>query len=298
MVLWRTIQYAYPTNLNVSPLAVIPQVGRRGRLLLDLSFPSEAAQPASKQGRQNWAVPPPLAPSVNSTTIQQLPDYQVKEFGRVLPQLLIFLYCIPCKEAIMFAKINLFDGFWHMLVRQSDKWNFANVLPGAAADPLRLIIPHALQMGWTESPGYYCATTKTGRDIMQALIDGGAWLPSHVFDLYMSPAVVHRQSSPMTDRPWQMLAVYVDNYILAAIKSPDGSALQCTGRAALHTILGLFPPQDCSGHVNGKDPISLKKLEAGNACWAQSKESLILYLMASRVRCTSPNTKPLASPML
>ncbi len=31
MVLWRTIQHAYPTNLKVSPLAVIPQVGRRGR---------------------------------------------------------------------------------------------------------------------------------------------------------------------------------------------------------------------------------------------------------------------------
>ncbi len=175
----------------------------------------------------------------------------------------------------MFAKINLSDGFWHMLVRESDKWNFANVLPGAAADPLRLIIPHALQMGWTESPGYFCATTKTGRDIMQALIGGGAWLPSHVFDSYMSPdAVVHRHSSPMTDRPWQMLSVYVDDYILAAVESPDGSALQCTGRAALHTILGLFPPQDRSGHVNGKDPISLKKLEAGDARWAQSKESL------------------------
>jgi hypothetical protein len=43
MVLRRAIQHAYPTNLKVSPLAVIPQVGRRGRLLLDLLFPSQAA---------------------------------------------------------------------------------------------------------------------------------------------------------------------------------------------------------------------------------------------------------------
>jgi hypothetical protein len=35
-------------NLKVSPLAV----GRRGRLLLDLSFPSQTARPASKWGRQ------------------------------------------------------------------------------------------------------------------------------------------------------------------------------------------------------------------------------------------------------
>jgi hypothetical protein len=112
----------------------------------------------------------------------------------------------------MFAKIDLSDGFWRMLVRESDKWNFAYVLPGAAGDTLRLIIPHALQMGWMESPGYFCATTETGRDIMQALIDGGTWLPPHVFDSYMSPeVVVRRQSSPSMDKPWQMSAVYVDD---------------------------------------------------------------------------------------
>ena len=66
----------------------------------------------------------------------------------------------------MLAKIDLSDGFWRMLVRESDKWNFAYVIPGAADEPVRLVIPHALQMGWTESPGYFCAATKTGRDIM------------------------------------------------------------------------------------------------------------------------------------
>ncbi len=94
------------------------------------------------------------------------------------------------------------------------------------------IIPHALQMGWMESPGYFCATTETGRDIMQAHIDGGTWLPPHVFDSFTSiDVVVRRQSSPSVDRLWQMLAVYVDDYILAAVKSPDGSALLRTGRA-------------------------------------------------------------------
>ena len=71
-----------------------------------------------------------------------------------------------------------------------------------------------------------------------------------------------------------MSAVYVDDYILAAIKNPEGSALKRTGRAVLHTIHGLFPPPDRSGHVDGKDPISIKKLESGDARWAQSKELL------------------------
>ena len=174
----------------------------------------------------------------------------------------------------MFAKIDLSDSFWCVLVRESDKWNFSNLLSDASGDSVRLI-PHALQMGWTESPGYFCAATKTGRDIMQALINGGTWLPPHVFDSYMHPdEVVRRQSSTVAYRPWQMSAVYVDNYILAAVKSPDGSALQCTGRAALHNIHGLFPPQDRSGHVGGKDPISLKKFETGDARLAQSKALL------------------------
>ncbi len=102
----------------------------------------------------------------------------------------------------MIAKIDLSDGFWRMLVRELDKWTFANVLPGAAGDPLRVIIPHALKMGWMESPGYFCAAIDTGRDIMQTLIDGGIGLPPHAFDSFMSPEVVVRhQSSPVADRP-------------------------------------------------------------------------------------------------
>jgi hypothetical protein len=45
-------------------------------------------------------------------------------------------------------------------------------------------------MGWTESPGYFCAATETGRNIMQALIDGGTEVPPHIFELYMSPEAV------------------------------------------------------------------------------------------------------------
>ncbi len=99
----------------------------------------------------------------------------------------------------MFAKIDLSDGFWRMLVQECDKWNFAYFIPGAVEESLRLIIPHALQMGWTESPGYFCAATESGRDIMQALIDGGTWLPPHVFDSYMAPT----QLSAARVLPWR-----------------------------------------------------------------------------------------------
>ena len=118
-------------------------------------------------------------------------------------------------------------------------------------------------MGWTESPGYFCATTEAGRDILHALIDAKVQLPPHQFDYFMTPAApIRRQTSARSTRPWQMSAVYVDNYILAAVESPDGSTLNRVGRAALYTIHGLFPPQAQSGHVGGKDPISLKKIRS------------------------------------
>ena len=175
----------------------------------------------------------------------------------------------------MFAKIDLSDGFWRMLVDEDSKWNFAYALPGSTAEPPRLVIPHALQMGWTESPGYFCATTETGRDIMQALIDGGTICPPHVMDAFMAPSEpARRQTSPPAPHQWQMSAVYVDDYILAAVEDRAGTLLQRAGRAALHTIHGLFPPPDITGHSGGKDPISTKKLEAGDAQWAPTKELL------------------------
>ena len=82
-------------------------------------------------------------------------------------------------------------------------------------------------MAWTESPGYFWAATETGRDIMQTLIDGAPGYP-HMFP----KAVVRRQSSPVADRPWQISAVYVNNYILAAVESPDGSAQTTPAMAA------------------------------------------------------------------
>lgn len=277
--LWPDLQALNCHQLKVSPLAVIPQVGRRGRLLLDLSF---AVQPhrtqVSKRARraQHSVVSPPrLAPSVNETTTKLSPVYPVKEVGRVLSRLLHFVATVPPEEIIMFSKLDLSDGFWRMLVAEEDKWNFAYALPGTGKSPARIVIPHALQMGWTESPGYFCATTETGRDILQALIDAGTICPPHTLELFLEPTEpARRQTSPVLPRKWQMSAVYVDDYILAAVEDHTGTLLQRAGRAALHTIHGLFPPPERSGHLNGKDPISLKKLEAGDAQWAPTKELL------------------------
>eukprot|EP00978_Attheya_sp_CCMP212_P045423 scaffold345841_cov51-Attheya_sp.AAC.1 len=49
IVLWDDIKHKPPAKLKVSPLAVIPQTNRRGRLILDLSFPVHRTSNSSKR---------------------------------------------------------------------------------------------------------------------------------------------------------------------------------------------------------------------------------------------------------
>jgi hypothetical protein len=57
IMLWSDVQALQPEHLKVSPLAVIPQVGRRGRLPLDLSFAVQA--PAARVKRAQVGPPNP-----------------------------------------------------------------------------------------------------------------------------------------------------------------------------------------------------------------------------------------------
>ena len=61
-----------------------------------------------------------------------------------------------------FSKIDLNDGYWRIVVNEADTWNFAYVLlPLKPGDDIELVIPDALQMGWSESPPFFCAATET-----------------------------------------------------------------------------------------------------------------------------------------
>jgi hypothetical protein len=173
----------------------------------------------------------------------------------------------------MLAKIDLSDGFWRMLVQEDQKWNFAYVMPDPPGHPIRIVVPSALQMGWTESPPYFCAATETGRDIIQGLVDEKTPLPPHCLEKYMKPAKgAKRAQAGLPDRSG--IYVYVDDYIAAAVENAAGTLLGRVARSALHGIHSIFPPPDVTGHEGGKDPISFKKLLKGDAQWNHEKEIL------------------------
>jgi len=50
---------------------------------------------------------------------------------------------------VIFAKWDIKDGFWHLVVSEEDSWHFCYVLPCINdTDPIEIIWPTCLQMGW------------------------------------------------------------------------------------------------------------------------------------------------------
>jgi hypothetical protein len=46
-----------------------------------------------------------------------------------------------------------------------EEWNFAYVLPQKKGAPVKLVVLSLLQMGWVESPRFFCAASETAQDI-------------------------------------------------------------------------------------------------------------------------------------
>ncbi len=107
VISWEDLTKLRPKNLKISPVACIPQTGRRGRIILNLSFP--VFQEADGVGTATQA-------SVNDTTVLQAPSGPVKEIGKVLPRLLQYMRDTPAGLHILFSKLDISDGFWQLIV--------------------------------------------------------------------------------------------------------------------------------------------------------------------------------------
>ena len=71
-----------------------------------------------------------------------------------------------------------------MVVSTEDAWNFCYIIPNedpdASLDDTRIVVPNALQMGWCESPPFFCTASETARDVIASLLDTD--LPPHIFE--------------------------------------------------------------------------------------------------------------------
>jgi hypothetical protein len=193
-------------------------------MILDLSFAVRRGQRSPRGRKRNAADEVILQPFVNDTTVCLAPEGPVKELGNVLPRILDFMSMVPADEHIHFAKIDLADGYWRMIVDPDERWNFVYVMPSLPGQPVRLVIPSALQMGWNESPAYFCATTETARNVAQSWIDDDVPLPVHPMEPLTKPTMPARRQTSKGPRH-QMSAVYVDDFLGACVEDSSGKLL-------------------------------------------------------------------------
>jgi hypothetical protein len=109
------------------------------------------------------------------------------ELGNIIPHIIwTMALSKDTNTPFMFSKVDLKDGYWRMVDNEVDAWNFAYVLPGAGPhEPIQLVIPYALQMGWSESPPFFCAATETARDIIDEKMRNNVLLPEQPMENIM-----------------------------------------------------------------------------------------------------------------
>ena len=277
---WEELKRLRPKKLKVSPAAVVPQRDRRGRIILDLSYPVTYVIDGKSIIVQE---------SVNVTTKIKAPQQPVKEIGKVFPRLCQYLKSVPRGAHVLFSKADISDGFWRLIVEGDDCFNFAYVLPQPPGEPIRIVVPSALQMGWVESPGYFCCATETIRDLIHYHVDNETQLPHDPVEDKLSVPEVPRRARE--ESPSKLLQVYVDDFCNAATQSMDGSHLPTISRATVHSIHSIFPPPDVTGHEGGKQPMSEKKLDKGEGIWSTQKEMIGFDWDGAKRTVTLPEEK-------
>ena len=225
-------------------------------------------------------------PSVNETTVPAADQDAVGDLGRARPALLKFMFDADSSWEIRWQKIDLSDGFWRMIVESGQEYNFVFQMPERPGDAeIFYVIPSSLQMGWKNSPAYFCTGTEATRRLLERImaltIHSGIPAPHRHEDHCVDPTSPSAPDPAAWTPPSDFLflsRVFVDDFmngLAGPIDRPGQQEEQrWASRAALHAIHAIFPPPDVLKHVGGKDSISVKKLLALDAQYKQTETLL------------------------
>jgi hypothetical protein len=173
------------------------------------------------------------------------------------------------------AKWDIKDGFWRMDAEEGAEWNFSYVLPQqpGAGEQVYIVVPTSLQMGWVESPAFFCAASETARDVAQDYCETAIGsLPPHKFTKYVTgnleyDALPEQEINGNTFR--YLLEVYVDDFVSLVIPY-SREQLRHVSTGTMTGIHDVFPDDDNDGNVS----ISEKKLKQGDGEYATTKTIL------------------------
>ena len=155
-------------KLQIHPIGVVPQHGRRPRIIVDLTY----------SGFNQTAVP--LHPSKSM------------QFGRMLPCFLQKIVNADKRHGpVHMLKVDISDGFYRLALRPDDVPLFGIPWPISTGETL-IAFPMCLPMGWVSSPPYFFAVTETIADLTNAALQAKAIALPHPLEdaclLYTSPS--------------------------------------------------------------------------------------------------------------
>ena len=107
---------------------------------------------------------------MNENSEKTAPGGAIEQIGHVLLSLIHAFSEAPDSENIFQAKWDIKDGFGRLDCKEWKEWIFCYVLPKKTGMPIKLVVPTSLQMGWIESPPYFCTVSETGRDVAEQYI--------------------------------------------------------------------------------------------------------------------------------
>ncbi len=164
---------------------------------------------------------------------------------------------------------------WILASQCKNRWRmeFCLVLPQPPGEPVKIVVPTSLQMGWVKSPPYLCAATETSRNIATKYCKTEiGTLPIHKFDDLVSgnDAVGELPDTPATNKLMRYLIKgYVNNFMAIVIPTTWHNVTH-VGRAVMHGIHDIFPADD--NNVNNL--ISKNKLMKGEGAMLMAKTIL------------------------
>ncbi len=207
VVKWDSIKDNPPAELKISPIAAIPFKSKAFWSILDLSF-------------RLWLKNGGIREAVNNTTTKTVPGGAIDQIGDCLSRIIHAFTKADADAKIFMAKWDIKDGFWRMDCREGEEWNFSYALPQPEGQPVRLVVPTLLQMGWVKSPPYFCAATETARDTASDYIETKIGTrPRHKFEHYVTGSAEYAALLAAADAASLrfLLEIYVDDFISLVI---------------------------------------------------------------------------------
>ncbi|KAL3809642.1 hypothetical protein ACHAXA_003728, partial [Cyclostephanos tholiformis] len=258
-------------GLRISPPGVIPQRDRRPRWIVDYSW---------------W--------DVNADTLP-LAAMESMQFGHALDRILReILLANPAFGPVYLIKLDISDGFYRIALAVNDIPKLGVAFPTPTGDDPLVAFPLVLPMGWKNSPPIFSTATETIADLTNTRLRTITLPPPHHLDnlaehITSQPPFpplpsVNRSTAPRDPSlpapatPLAYADVYVDNFVGAAQRSPLGTRgldnRRRVRRLLLHAVDDVFRPLSPGDDPARREPVSMKKLAAGDCSWGTIKQVL------------------------